>query len=514
MVYLAQSKSAGHLIDHPTLVREWHPTKNGRVKPEHLSANSYRKVWWQCSNDASHEWRESAHYRIRYSHCPICDPSYDRDTAVQASLLQIAQPASKSLKVAVTQQPDRVEIKTDKPRESGATTKPKSPDKPTPATLISTSLRTCAHHLVSEFHPTRNEPHNPDTIAWNSQKLIWWQCSHDASHEWKDSPYKRTQENAKGCPLCAAEAEKTPSVNPPESNLLCQAPADRFSNKPVENHSSGKLEAAPLTATHSTLLFTGVYWITGGTGTAVCTLQSPNQATIPASKILRATSYTGSHWSALLMGLQKLLEAGFRGEVVAMTDNPKTVSYMNQLLRTPNLAKSRSASDAALRVKTLIGHLEKFELRVCSSKEIQPVIGLAQSTLNAYLKSLLEDPSDLDPFPLPSVKRELESVIRPILEQPYPSDTDLDELEQAACGDEFSQASHTALSKLVPKSIAEIATKIVEAIVENNPSVLPQTITQIQACEHILRWYLRGLPISLAIRKALLFVQSQRKPNR
>ena len=35
---------------YPDIAAEWHPTKNGDLKPEHLDAHSHVKVWWICKN--------------------------------------------------------------------------------------------------------------------------------------------------------------------------------------------------------------------------------------------------------------------------------------------------------------------------------------------------------------------------------------------------------------------------------------------------------------------------------
>ncbi|OLN24302.1 zinc-ribbon domain-containing protein [Desulfosporosinus metallidurans] len=32
----------------PEIVQEWHPTKNGNLKPSDVVAGSERKVWWKC----------------------------------------------------------------------------------------------------------------------------------------------------------------------------------------------------------------------------------------------------------------------------------------------------------------------------------------------------------------------------------------------------------------------------------------------------------------------------------
>ena len=39
---------------YPDLAKEWHPTKNGDLKPEDFLPTSYTKVWWIC--EKGHEW--------------------------------------------------------------------------------------------------------------------------------------------------------------------------------------------------------------------------------------------------------------------------------------------------------------------------------------------------------------------------------------------------------------------------------------------------------------------------
>ena len=34
----------------PEIAKEWHPTKNGKLKPSEFTYGSSRKVWWLCKN--------------------------------------------------------------------------------------------------------------------------------------------------------------------------------------------------------------------------------------------------------------------------------------------------------------------------------------------------------------------------------------------------------------------------------------------------------------------------------
>ena len=43
----------------PETASEWHPTKNGELKPDQVIAGSERKVWWRCSKEPVHEWQST-----------------------------------------------------------------------------------------------------------------------------------------------------------------------------------------------------------------------------------------------------------------------------------------------------------------------------------------------------------------------------------------------------------------------------------------------------------------------
>lgn len=55
----------------PAVAKEWHPTKNGLLKPDDVSYGSTKRVWWKCEN--GHEWESTIHSRTnnksRISYC-------------------------------------------------------------------------------------------------------------------------------------------------------------------------------------------------------------------------------------------------------------------------------------------------------------------------------------------------------------------------------------------------------------------------------------------------------------
>lgn len=55
----------------PLLAREWHPTKNGTLKPEEVTRGAGKKVWWICNR--GHEWQATPNKRTSESTaCPFC----------------------------------------------------------------------------------------------------------------------------------------------------------------------------------------------------------------------------------------------------------------------------------------------------------------------------------------------------------------------------------------------------------------------------------------------------------
>lgn len=57
-------------ILNPKLAKEWHPTKNGDLRPRDVLPKSEKRIWWHCSQE--HEWQATPSNRSRGSGCPYC----------------------------------------------------------------------------------------------------------------------------------------------------------------------------------------------------------------------------------------------------------------------------------------------------------------------------------------------------------------------------------------------------------------------------------------------------------
>ncbi|TWU44739.1 hypothetical protein Poly51_57880 [Rubripirellula tenax] len=132
---------------YPDVASEFHPDKNGDLKPTELAPQSNKKVWWQCSVDSHHEWQATVAGRaIGSSGCPGC----------------------RRLQMSVAS---------------------KSPD------------------VAAEWHPTKNGDLVPEAVPNRSEKCVWWQCQKDAAHEWTAMVKTRT-DGRKNCPHCQGHQRK------------------------------------------------------------------------------------------------------------------------------------------------------------------------------------------------------------------------------------------------------------------------------------------------------------------
>ena len=64
-------------MNKPNLVKEWHPTKNGRLTPKNVSSSYEKKLWWLC--EYGHEWEATLQDRVKGDRCPFCVVEFAKD---------------------------------------------------------------------------------------------------------------------------------------------------------------------------------------------------------------------------------------------------------------------------------------------------------------------------------------------------------------------------------------------------------------------------------------------------
>ena len=199
---------------HPEIAKEWHPTKNGDLKPENFKSGSNKKVWWTCQK--GHEWLTGISHRTQGTNCPYCSnnklllgfndlytkypklaeewhPTKNGDLTPQEMI------AGSSQKVWWKCQKGHEWKTTINSRSSQGTGCPYCSGKFPIAN--ETDLATTHPKLVKEWHPTKNGDLKPENFKSGSHKKVWWKCQKD--HEWVAKIQDRA--NGNGCPYCSGK---------------------------------------------------------------------------------------------------------------------------------------------------------------------------------------------------------------------------------------------------------------------------------------------------------------------
>ncbi len=204
-------------ITHPEVAAQWHPTKNGDLTPNDVTAGIRKKVWWKCAIADDHVWEASLSGRtIRRAGCPVCRGL----KVVESSSLMTTHPElAKQWHPTKNGElkPDHVVAGSNKPAWWKCE---KGPDHEWEAIIVSrkkgAGCPCCAGHqasitnciatqnptLAKQWHLTRNGTTTPYDVAIGSSLKYWWKCAEGPDHEWEASPDAR---KVRGCPFCAGK---------------------------------------------------------------------------------------------------------------------------------------------------------------------------------------------------------------------------------------------------------------------------------------------------------------------
>lgn len=206
------TKENSLLKHNPSLAREWHPSKNGDLKPEMISPFSMRRVWWQCLKHEHHEWEDTPNVRSRGNGCPFCSHRrVSKETSLHFLSPELANEwhsikngdltphdvtaySNKKVWWQCKKEKDHIyrasinnRHKAGCPYCSGLKVSDKN------------RLRIQRPDLAKEWHPTKNGALTPDDFSVGSSKKVWWVCKDN--HEWEATVYTRC--SGKGCPYCS-----------------------------------------------------------------------------------------------------------------------------------------------------------------------------------------------------------------------------------------------------------------------------------------------------------------------
>lgn len=198
--------------NYPELAKEWHPAKNGKLKPELVSYGSDKKVWWRC--DKGHEWEAVISSRVSGVGCPFCSGNRvikgENDLLTLYPLIAAEWHPTKNGDL----KPNEVAIKSNKKvwwlakcghewetliisRISGNNCPYCGNQK-----LLKgfNDFKTKNPELAKEWHPTKNGNLKPEDVISGSHKKVWWLAK--CSHEWEAAIGDRTI-GGNGCPFCS-----------------------------------------------------------------------------------------------------------------------------------------------------------------------------------------------------------------------------------------------------------------------------------------------------------------------
>lgn len=196
---------------HPELVKEWHPTKNGTLTPNNITAGSRQKVWWK--GKCGHDWQSRiANRRGGIRGCPYCS---GRKASVENCL------ATRNPNLAKEWHPTKNGKLTPFEVTGGSTQKVwwkgkcghewnsvvgnRNQGRGCPYCCgRSVNAENCLAtnpKLAKEWHPTKNKSLTPNDVLRGSQQKVWWKG--ECGHEWEAVVYNR--DNGIGCPYCCGQ---------------------------------------------------------------------------------------------------------------------------------------------------------------------------------------------------------------------------------------------------------------------------------------------------------------------
>lgn len=171
-----------------------------------LNVNSYRRLWWTCSN-CQHSFNEMIYNRVNdFGDCPNCS----KKPRMITPSLPTTEKTTPSLEVV--------------------SSAPSSPVKPSPRKKL--FLVETHPHLVAEWHPTKNGSLDIHQLTSGSGKYAWWKCQNEnCQHEWSARIANRCKNNSQ-CPICAhkrrletVKENKVKKKNSPLASISLKTPS-------------------------------------------------------------------------------------------------------------------------------------------------------------------------------------------------------------------------------------------------------------------------------------------------
>jgi len=252
-----KASSTNNLSQNSEIAKQWHPTKNGKLKPSEVCLGSAKRVWWKCKKGPDHQWQARVMTRTRgEGGCPFCLNQRVSHTncleSVHPEILSEWHPhlngklkpkdvtAASTLKVwwKCDQGPDHEWQALVLSRTTLKTGCPFCCNK---KLSVTNCLTTVNPKAAQEWHPTKNGKLKPSFVIGLTFKKAWFLCS-NCGHEWRTSPQLRTARGY-GCPSC-----RYTRVSETRKQELAANRVDTLEGEKKTKAKTGKVKASPVKA--------------------------------------------------------------------------------------------------------------------------------------------------------------------------------------------------------------------------------------------------------------------------
>ena len=213
---------------YPELAKEWHPGKNGSLKPSDIASGYGKKVWWYCDKSTCehpHEWQSAPNTRTNLkTGCPFCNGNqsfcpcdsivsthpelvkeiHPDETTKPEELVSGSDIRIKWLCKNSTCEHEHSWVSQVKSRTLKGTGCPYCSN-PAKAVCVCNSFGAKFPNWVKMWSE-KNGNKTPFDYSPHSSSLAWWQCPKSSDHLWRGKISDRTRKDQSGgCPFCAGK---------------------------------------------------------------------------------------------------------------------------------------------------------------------------------------------------------------------------------------------------------------------------------------------------------------------
>ncbi len=241
---------------YPQVAKLWHPTKNGKIKPNMIAPRTtQKKYWWICPK--GHEWENTPGGMTRRKSkkgfsCPYCDgKKISKDNNLQYLNPEVAKlwHPTKNGKI----KPNTIAPKTSQKKYWWICPKGHEWEN-TPHGMTKTKSKKgfscpyCSGHYIDkknnlkykypkiakEWDYEKNKNLTPETIHFGANKHVWWKCIN--GHSWRTRVANRTGPKKSGCPRCSKR------ISSFEIRLLSELEGLSFNVKPIHKINNREID--------------------------------------------------------------------------------------------------------------------------------------------------------------------------------------------------------------------------------------------------------------------------------